>query len=226
MASTGKKPPAAQNAALHFMDLSHEYLLLVPKPAKNLRAPAFGPDSSRLERVSIRQIAFAVSMQRKFVHCSEGAYIPQTLEAVLNDLGSSLPEDHRCRLRDLRDRIKPLFDYIARDHADDGYNHEDMEYSSGLSFEEQRGSMRNANVLYRKFFYGRLIHGDYSKWIRRELWWPAYLEISRGISKVETLIIETRHLLGTFMEEGLLPVSEYIGDVDRDTKLPEGGLAP
>lgn len=226
MVRTDNKPPTAQDAALHFMDLSHEYLLLVPRPAKNLRAPAFGPDHSRLERVSIRQIAFAVSMQRKFVHCSEGVYIPEMLKVVLNDLGSSLSEDQRCRLRGLRHRIKPLFHYIARDHENDDYNPEDKEYSSGLSFEEQCGCMRDANVLYRKFLYGRLIHGDYSKWNRRELWWPAYIDISRRVSEVEALIIETRHLLGTLMNKGLLPVSEYIGDVDRDTQLPEGGLAP
>lgn len=85
----GNKGPSAASAAQMFLDLSQEYLEVVPD-RRGAYSYAFGARTSE-QRAALRDAILAVVLQRKFVTPRENTYLPGLLRRIYEEHKNEIP---------------------------------------------------------------------------------------------------------------------------------------
>lgn len=141
------RAPSAAAAAQMFMDLSRDYLELVPdrRTSKVFVSRPRTPDN----RAVVREGTLALMMQRKFVTEGENVYISGLLERIYQEHKDELPKPLRPKLRGFRAELKPALDEIA---------------SAGIRLVSPDNTERSDQEQAELVLNGRLLHSDYPKW--------------------------------------------------------------
>lgn len=199
------KAPGAIEAAQQFMDLSQEYLELVPRlPAQ---AVPFG--RSLRSRTTKRVAALAVVMQRKFVERGENTYMPGLLDRVLAEHRERLSPELRKKISGFQHELAKALKELHEARAIYGHDHE---------------STKSTAELVPQILYGRLVHSDYDKWSEGDSdpWFAASLSFLSAQDKFRKYIWMVRYCLIELSEREILAGLRYENDVHEDSLSPDG----
>lgn len=201
------KAPSAAAAAQQFMDLSQEYLELVPV----LRRQTWPIGDSAKARTTKRVAALAIAMQRKFVTRGENTYIPGLLTRITTEHKADIPRDLLGEIKDFSAALSPalqeLHDVAGQRMSPDG-------------------SVSPLAELAPMIRYGRLLHSDYEKWLEagEAPWLGMSTSVLLAQSKFRKYLRMTRLGLEELHDAGVLPDLDFVAteDIHQDRWKPDG----
>ena len=201
------RAPTSIAAAQQFMDLSQEYLELVPQLVE--QAIPFGQNVR--SRTTKRVAALAVVMQRKFVERGENTYIPGLLHRILAEHKENIPTDLKKRVKYFSHELTAAL--------------KDLHEANGL-YGPNSESLKSTADLVPQILYGRLVHSDYDKWKDggSNPWFSASASFLFAQDSFRQYIRMTRLCLIDLCEHGILKGLRYEADVHEDTFSPDGNI--
>ncbi|KQR06795.1 hypothetical protein ASF74_05440 [Arthrobacter sp. Leaf145] len=140
------QPPTAEIRVRQFLDLSAEYLALVPSREQG---PAYFTAGSDEALDSLREGLLAHMLMRKFITKGEGVYIPRVFEHLLGDYKNQLPASEAKGLRSYIQAVSGDLKNITENNIQYGV--------TGAEVVSNR-------VMMDRYLNGRLVHSDYDKW--------------------------------------------------------------
>lgn len=201
------KAPTAAAAAQQFMDLSQEYLELVPV----LRRQTWPVGDSAKARTTKRVAALAIAMQRKFVTRGENTYIPGLLTRITTEHKSEIPGPLLKKVRGFCAALSPAL--------------QELHDVAGERMSED-GAVAPLAELAPLIRYGRLLHSDYEKWLEAgEMpWMGASTSVLLAQSKFRRYLWMARLCLEELHEAGVLPNLDFVAteDIRQDRWQPDG----
>jgi hypothetical protein len=143
-----KQPPTAEARVRQFMDLSTEYLLLVPLRTKT---PAYFTEGNEDALLSLREGLLAHMLMRKFITKGESVYIPRVFDDLLVDYKEQIPKVTAKELRGYLQDLSAALKKIAE---------RDVQY--GINGAETVSE----KLMLDRYLNGRLLHSDHDKWLQ------------------------------------------------------------
>lgn len=140
------QPPSAEARALQFMDLSAEYLRVVPRRTKT---PSYYTDTNPDALESLREGLLAHMLMRKFITKGESVYIPRVFDELLTDYSREIPKPFVKEVRGFMQEVSEGLKDVTNRSVQYGYNSDDMV---------------SEKVVLNNYLNGRLLHSDHSKW--------------------------------------------------------------
>lgn len=140
------QPPNAEARVRQFLDLSAEYLLLVP-----LRrgSPAYFTEGSAEALASLREGLLAHMLMRKFITKGESVYIPRVFECLLGDfkeqIQATMAKDLRAYMYGVSTALKNIME-------------------RGVQYGINGAEAVSDRVMLDRYLHGRLLHSDHDKW--------------------------------------------------------------
>jgi len=105
------QPPNAEARVRQFLDLSAEYLLLVPLRRES---PAYFTEGSAEALTSLREGLLAHMLMRKFITKGESVYIPRVFESLLGDfkeqIQATMAKDLRAYMYGVSTALKNIME--------------------------------------------------------------------------------------------------------------------
>ncbi|GAA2031616.1 hypothetical protein GCM10009720_09840 [Yaniella flava] len=201
------KAPTAIAAAQQFLDLSQEYLELVPK----LKSQALPIGNSARSRTTKRVAALAVVMQRKFVTRRENTYMPGILERILAEHKDELSPETRKNITAFKHELSGAVKQLHEANAiiNDGTN-----------------KSASTAVVVPQITYGRLLHADYQKWQDGgpNPWFTAALSFLVSQDRFRDYIEKMRSCLMDLTEQNILESLAYEFNIEEDFLSPNGKI--
>lgn len=197
--------PSAAAAAQQFMDLSQEYLQIVPKLHK--QTVPFGDTVS--SRTTRRVAALAVVMQRKFVTPGENTYIPGLIDRIYREQRDLMAPELRRKVRHFQAELPGALKEL---------------HEARVSYVRERGPARSTSDLPPLILNGRLLHSDYPKWDEGgpNPWFAASSSFLQAQSKFRRYLQMARWCLIDLHEAGALPGLEFSENFGEDTLASDG----
>ncbi|MCT2360432.1 hypothetical protein M3694_01445 [Kocuria marina] len=140
------QPPNAKARTLQFMDLSAEYLRVVPHRTKT---PAYFTDTNPDALESLREGLLAHMLMRKFITKGESVYIPRVFDELLTDYSKEIPKPFAKEVRGFMQEASEGLKDVTNRGVQYGYNSDDMVPEK---------------VILNNYLNGRLLHSDHGKW--------------------------------------------------------------
>lgn len=144
------EPPNAEVRAKQFMDLSPEYLRVVPPRTKT---PSIYTDSNPEALESLRDGLLAHMLMRKFVTKGESVYILRVFDELLTEYKKQIPKSRAKEFRGFMQELSEALKRVPQSGVQYGINGADT-----LSSKEMMDS----------YLKGRLLHSDHDKWKRAD----------------------------------------------------------
>lgn len=197
-------PPDLFSRLQMFMDLSQEYLELVPRTdSKILGIPTDSSQGRKLRRLLI----LFYSEARKFFSRDEQVSLRKINNEILREHGSNLPDIAVKTIRDdqrFYSRLeKTLFDVQT------------------LVIQNAKGEVvGNVQEVY-NVMYGRVLHADYPKWSNAQ-WSTSYTQLQKAMASVRELLWSMRSNVAYMFDEGLLPNLQFKRAISEDVCTPVG----
>lgn len=142
------EPPNAEARAKQFMDLSAEYLRVVPP---RIKTPSYYTDSNPEALESLREGLLAHMLMRKFITKGESVYIPRVYEKLLTDYREQIPKPLAKELRSFMHELSGALKSVTG-----------LSVQYGINGAETVSS----KVMLDSYLNGRLLHSDHDKWGR------------------------------------------------------------
>lgn len=204
---TVDKAPGSAEAAQQFMDLSQEYLEIVPK----LSAQAIPFGQNLRSRTTKRVAALAVVMQRKFVEPGENTYMPGLLDRLLDEHKGKLSPELRKKFNGLKHELSVALKELHEAEAVYG---------------RDAVSIKSTAELVPQILYGHLVHSDYSKWKESGAnpWFAASMSFLSAQDKFRKYIWMMRSCLFELSDLGILEGLKFESDVHEDSLSPDGSI--
>lgn len=180
-----------------FLDLSQEYLELVPVLDSQLLKLSFSDSESK--RFIKRILVVHASLIRKFITRGEVTYVGALYSKILNELkGDMSPGARRILNSALHQELTSEL-------------HRNLFTIEGVELVGREGEVLNHSEGLYNLLYGRLLHADYKKWanIEGKSWGGAYLQAVLSLRGARTLLMEVRSDLIMLSQEGVLQGLEY-----------------
>ncbi|GEB65817.1 hypothetical protein SAT01_32650 [Sinomonas atrocyanea] len=140
------QPPNAEVRIRQFLDLSAEYLRLVPPRTES---PLYFTAENEDALASLREGLLAHVLMRKFITKGESVYLPRVFEALLEDYKDSIPADLARQLRVYMYELSAALKKITEHGVQYGINGADAV---------------SDRVMLDRYLNGRLLHSDHDKW--------------------------------------------------------------
>lgn len=140
------QPPNAKARTLQFMDLSAEYLRVVPHRTKT---PMYYTDTNPAALESLREGLLAHMLMRKFITKGESVYIPRVFRELLTDYSETIPNSTIKEIRGFEQDVSAALKDVTNRGVQYGYNADDMV---------------SEKVVLNNYLNGRLLHSDHGKW--------------------------------------------------------------
>lgn len=202
------KVPNALTGAQQFLDLSQEYLELVPR----LSRQSLPIGNSIGSRTTKRVAALAVVMQRKFVQNGENTYLPGLLDNILREHKRDINKNLKKKLRRFQDELS---------HAIKGL------HEAGTVYESAESQLKKSTALIvPEILYGRLVHSDYKKWKAggSHPWFVASSSFLVAQDSFRQYIEQMRGCLIELSDLGILRGLQYEVEVTEDRLSPDGAI--
>lgn len=140
------QPPSAEARIRQFLDLSSEYLLLVPPRTET---PAYFTEGNEEALLSLREGLLAHMLMRKFITKGESVYIPRVFEALLGEykehIGTDMGKQLRSYMHDLSAALKKITE-------------------RGVQYGINGADAVSDKIMLDRYLNGRLLHSDHDKW--------------------------------------------------------------
>lgn len=185
-------PPTLEARVQMFMDLSQEYLELVPV-MKSRQIWLVG-DNENI-RFHKRTVALHLSLVRKFITKEDQVYLGTLNNQIVRELGEILPSPITKALKGQQHELAKLDRSLFVDE-------------SCRIIGEDNQEVDQAQALY-NFQYGRILHTDYGKWVKAQDWHAAYSQAASSLSNARKLLWYTRSCFVYLQKNGYLPDIKY-----------------
>lgn len=192
MTNDSNVPPNLHTRLQMFMDLSQEYLELVPV-MKSYQMFLIG--DSENTRFHKRIIALHLSLIRKFINKDDQMFLGSINQQVYNELKANLPQPIKKTLRYQQHEFAKLDHTLFVD-------------SSFQIVGADNQVVDQPQALY-NLLYGRILHDDYGKWQKMPNWYSAYHQAASSLQNARDILWRIRSELIYLQEYGYLEGLEY-----------------
>lgn len=199
-----KEPPCFETRIQMFMDLSQEYLEIIPRFTTSQHM--FKTDSAVGKNIR-RNLVLFFALARKFVVNKDQVSLSRINDGILEHYGDKLPLAARESL--IED--KPFYAALAQEIFD----------IETLTIQKANGEIANNSQEAYKLLYGRVLHSEYSKWEVAK-WDLAYSQLQHATQRVRCLLVSMRSNIIYMHDKGMLPSVKLEKEVWEDLYTAKG----
>lgn len=185
-------PPNLLARLQMFMDLSQEYLELVPVMKSHQLYLVGDSENTRFHK---RVITLHLSLVRKFINKDDQMFLGTINQQVYNELKAKLPRPIKKTFRQQQHEFAKLDHTLFIDESFQivGADNQAIDQSQALY-----------NLL-----YGRILHDDYGKWAKTLNWHSAYHQAANSLRNARDILWGIRSEIIYLQDHGYLEGLNY-----------------